>query len=130
MGLCFLFIKRLIDFPIGCFPQYVMVYSVVGTTILYHIMVWAQHGLESSLWGFRIKLTLEQHYHGLESSLSGFRIKLTLEQQYGLESSLSGFRIKLLLDQQYHGLGSAYKYINIYIYINKERYIYINIYIV
>ena len=26
----FLFIKRLIDFPIGCFPQYVMVYSVVG----------------------------------------------------------------------------------------------------
>ena len=74
-----------------------------------NILVWAQHGSESSLWGlsgFRIKLTLEQQYHGLESSLLGFRIKLTLEQQYGLESSLSGFRIKLTLEQQY-GLESS-----------------------
>ena len=50
-------------------------------------MVLTQHGLESSLSGFRIKLTLEQQYHGLESSLSGFRIKLTLEQYHGLDSA-------------------------------------------
>ena len=47
-------------------------------------MVKAQHGSESSLSGFRIKLTLEQQHHvlgsaGLEFSLSGFRIKLTIE---------------------------------------------------
>ena len=61
-----------------------LVYQGSGLTLHWNIniMVQTQHGLESSLSGFRINLTLEQYHvqaqHVLESSLSGLRIKLTL----------------------------------------------------
>ena len=93
-----------------------LVYHGSGLTLHWNIniMVQTQHGLESSLSGFRIKLMLKQ-YHGLGSAC--FRIQSIRVQDYpytgtsiswfrlrqGLESSLSGFRIKLILEQQYHG---------------------------